>query len=542
MQPAVRFGDYRFELGTGRLWSGEQELRLTPKAAAVLRVLIENAGSPVTKEELFSSVWKDTAVTDDALTTCILELRKVLADDAKNPQFIETRHRRGYRFAAPLSDAGLAPSTPDSSASKLASIAVLPFVDMSPGRDQDYLCEGLAEELINALTNVDGLRVVSRMAAFQFRSSGADVKEIGRQLDAGSLLEGSVQKSGDRLRITFQLIEVASGFHRWSQRFDRKLEDVFAIQDEIAESVVASLRGSVLGPHEKQALLRPHTAPPAYEYYLRGRQFLPRMTEAELKRSGEMFRQAIGIDADYSPALAGLAMVHGTLYEWFGAKAEDLAAAERASQRALELTPGLAEAHVARGFTLSESHRYQEAAQEFEEAIRLAPNLFDAYYYYARTCFACGNVARSAEMFRKAAEARQEDFQSPILLSQSLRMLGRMEDSKRALGEGIHKAERTLMLNPRDVRALALGAQGLLHDGQVDRAMQWCQRALELNPDDPSALVNGACMYAKFGKKEEALELLERLRSGKRGWIEHDPDYESLHDDPRFQRLLARLT
>jgi adenylate cyclase len=543
MEQTVSFGDYRFDLAAGRLWSGAQELRLTPKASAVLKVLVENAGKPVSKKDLFASVWKETAVTDDALTSCIQELRKALADDAKQPRFIETRHRLGYLFAARLSPTmpAAAATTSPSSTTDYPAIAVLPFADMSPARDQDYLCEGLAEELINALTQVDGLRVVSRTASFQYRKATGEIREIGRQLGAGNLLEGSVQKSGDRLRITVQLVEVESGYHRWSQRFDRKLEDVFKIQDEIAETVVASLRGSVLNQQEKRVLVRPHTGAEAYEYYLRGRQYLPRMTESELKKSGEMFERAIELDGRYSPAFAGLAMVHATLYEWFGAKDEDLSAAERASQQALALTPDLPEAHVARGFTFTQSQRNSEAAQEFEEAIRLSPNLFDAYYYFARTSFASGEVERSAKLFRTAAETRLEDFQSPILLSQSLRMLGRAQDSTRALREGIRRVEQILMLNPYDARALALGAHALFHDGQLARAMEWTQRALELNPEDPSAVVNGACTFAKLGRKEEALELLERLKSGKRGWIEHDPDYEILRDDPRFQRLLERL-
>src|SRR5262249_43187658 len=182
----------------------------------------------------------------------------------------------------------------------VSAIAVLPFLDMSPARDQDYLCEGLAEELINALTHVDGLRVASRTASFQFRGSGADIREIGRLLRVGALLEGSVRKADDRLRVTVQLIETGTGYHRWSQRFDRTLHDVFAIQDEIAKSVATSLRGGDLSRREKQALLRPHTATAAYEHYLRGRQHLPRLTRPDLEKSGEMFEQAIAVDANYA--------------------------------------------------------------------------------------------------------------------------------------------------------------------------------------------------------------------------------------------------
>jgi len=545
MAENVSFGDHRFDVATGRLWTGAKEIRLTPKASAVLKQLVIHAGTPVSKDDLFASVWEGTIVTDDALTSCIQELRRALEDDAKQPRFIETRHRRGYRFVAPLSTCATDEKVDTTSpADDLSAIAVLPFADMSPGRDQDYLCEGLAEELINALTQIDGLRVAARTASFQFRASGGDIREIGRQLGVGTLLEGSVRKAENRLRVTVQLIEVKSGFHRWSQRFDRTLDDVFAIQDEIAESVATSLRGGVLSGFERQALTRPHTGAAAYEYYLRGRQHLPRMTRSDLDQSAAMFERAIGLDVGYAPAFAGLAMVHATLHEWFGSSDEDLRKAEEASERALALGPGLAEAHVARGCALALSRRYQEAAREFEEAIRLNPHLFDAYYYFARSSFACGEIQRSADLFRRATDVRHEDFQSPMLLGQSLRMLGRPDEGLEASREGVRRAEQALVLNPVDRRALSMGSVHLLVDGQTARALEWSRRSLELDPEDMSTLVNAACLYARLGEKEAALEFLERSFArgwGKRDWIDHDPDYEVLRSEPRFERLLNKL-
>jgi adenylate cyclase len=540
-----QFGPFRLEVGEHRLVREGRSIPLTGKVFDTLRVLVERHGSLVAKRDLMNAVWPETTVEENNLDRNISLVRKALGEKANGPQYIETVPRVGYRFVARLSK----PTTADAADSpsptqEISAIAVLPFADMSPGRDQDYLCEGLAEELINALTQIDGLRVASRTASFQFRGAGADIHEVGRHLGVGTLLEGSVRKADDHLRVTVQLIEVATGFHRWSQRFDRTLDDVFAIQDEIAESVATSLRGNVLSGREKQALLRPHTGAAAYEYYLRGRQHLPLMTQPDLKRSGEMFERAIELDASYSPALAGLATVHATLYEWFGSQVDDLAKAERASLRALELAPDLAEAHVARGFVLSLSQYYDQAAQEFEEAIRLNPHLFDAYYYFARTCFGRGEIERSADLFRKAAEVRPVDFQSAMLHGQSLRMLGRVDQAREATREGIHRAERMLVLNPHDGRALSLGSGALFEDGQRERAVEWARRSLELYPDDMSTLVNAACLHAKAGRKEEALELLERAFTrgwGKRDWVEHDPDYDVLRDDPRFRKLLAKL-
>lgn len=539
------FGPFRLEVKEHRLVRDGHSVPLTGKAFDTLRVLVERHGSLVSKDELMNAVWPETAVEENNLDRNISALRKALGERGSARRYIETVPRVGYRFIASLSEPalGAAASAPHSAPS-MAAIAVLPFADMSPNRDQDYLCEGLAEELISALTHVDGLRVASRTASFQFRGSGADVREIGRRLGVGVLLEGSVRKADDRLRVTVQLIETETGYHRWSKRFDRTLDDLFAIEDEIAETVATSLRGGDLSRREKQALHRPHTAAATYEYYLRGRQYLPRLTETDLQRSAEMFEHAIELDANYGPAFAGLATVHATLYEWFGSKDHDLARAERASQKALELAPGLADAHVARGFTLSLYRRYDEAANEFETAIRANPNFFDAYYYFARCCFARGHIESSAELFDMARKIRHEDFQSPMLLSQSLRMLGRIEEATEALNEGIHRAENALVLNPLDGRALSLGSGALQEDGQIERALEWSQRSLELYPDDMGTLINAACLRAKLGQKEAALNLLERVFAkgwGKRDWIEHDPDYDILRDDPRFQNLFAKL-
>jgi adenylate cyclase len=340
------------------------------------------------------------------------------------------------------------------------------------------------------------------------------------------------------------LVEVATGCHRWSQRFDRTLGDVFAVQDEIAESVAANLCGSLLSQREKEALRRPPTTVEAYEYYLRGRQYLPTTTRARLEASREMFDRAIQLDDRYGPAWAGLAVVHATLYEWHGAKDYDLERAGQASLRAVEVAASLAESHVARGFALSLSGRYEDAASEFEEGIRINPGFFEAYYYFARAAFAHGDVLRSAELFRTAAEIRHEDFQSPILLGQSLRKLGHIEEGREASLGGVRRAEYILALNPADGRALALGAGALFEIGQTDRAMEWARRSLELYPEEMNVLVNGACLYARAGLKEEALQLLERVFGrgwGKRDWVEQDPDYDSLREDPRFQELLLRL-
>ena len=344
--------------------------------------------------------------------------------------------------------------------------------------------------------------------------------------------------------VTVQLIDVATGYHKWSQRFERKFGDVFAIQDEIAASVATTLRGGALSQREQRGLRRPHTTAEPYEYYLRGRQSLHRMRQPDLEQSRRMFEGAIELDADYAPAWAGLATVHALLYEWWGSNDEDMHRADRASQIAMELAPDLADAHFARGFALSLHRRYDEAQIHFELATRINPNLFDAYYYYGRAAFARGEIEQSVELFRKAAKVRQEDFQSPTFQAQSLKMLGRVDEARVATREAVVRAERILALNPLEGRALAVGALALYDEGDMARALEWSRRAIDLYPDDLSALLNYACLKFRSGQHEEGLDILERFfgrGQGKRDWVEHDPDYDCVRDHPRFKAMFAKL-
>jgi TolB-like protein/lipoprotein NlpI len=285
------------------------------------------------------------------------------------------------------------------------SIAILPFADMSPNKDQDYFCDGIAEEIINAISRIENLRVASRTSSFQFKNASLDSREIGDRLGVTKLLEGSVRKAGERLRISAQLINVADGYQLWSQRYDRDLRDVFAIQDEISDSVVNALELR-LSPRERRAIKQVATADVrAYDYYLRGRRaYYDQYGWKGVELALRMFSRAIEIDSNYALAYAGIADCRSFLYMNAHRSDENRDEALAASDKALELDPELAEAHNSKGQALFMCERYDEARQAFERAIQLNPTLFDAYLSHARAYFASGRPEEAKIAFRRVME------------------------------------------------------------------------------------------------------------------------------------------
>ncbi|MGH7702874.1 MAG: protein kinase domain-containing protein, partial [Gemmatimonadales bacterium] len=435
-------------------------------------------------------------------------------------------------------------SVPQGAAPTAKSIAVLPFVNMSADPENEYFTDGIAEEIINALTKIQALRVASRTSAFAFKGKNEDIGEIGRKLKVSTVLEGSVRKAGNRLRVMAQLVNVADGYHLWSERYDRELQDVFAIQDEIAENIVKALR-VVLSEEEKRAIEKVPTADvQAYDYYLRGRQFFHQFRRTGIQFARRMFERAMETDPKFALAYAGAADCCSFLYMYWDASRANLEGADVYSQQAMELDLDLAEAHASRGLAVSLSKRYEEAEREFETAIRLNPKLFDAHYFYGRACFQRGKYDEAVRHYEEASRVRPDDYQTPLLVVTSLTRLGRGADAEANLRRGLQVAERHLELNPDDARALVLGAGALAQLGEQDRAVEWARRGLALDPDDSGVLYNVACVYALEGKTDEALACLDKAVQngfGHREWLENDSDLDSLRGDGRFQDLLKKL-
>jgi len=426
----------------------------------------------------------------------------------------------------------------------IPSIAVLPFADMSREKDQAYFCDGIAEEIINALCRVQGLRVASRTGSFQFKDKAADLREIGNRLRVESVLEGSVRKSDSRLRITVQLIDAARGFHLWSESYDREFHDVFAIQQEIAHSVVKALRVT-LSPQEKGALAEvPTSEVQAYDYYLRGRSFYYRYGRHDIEFALQLFSRAIELDAGYALAHAGLADCWSYIYLYSERKDAVRLQAEAAGCRAVELAPDSAQAQASLAVALSLGPRKEEAKAAFEKAIGLDPTLFEAWYFYARHVFAGGDLPKAVSLYEEAMRVRPEDFYSPLLIGPLYDRLGRPEDARAARERGLALVEKHVDLHPDDARALYMGAIGLIALGEKDKGRDWARRARKIDPDDPMLLYNLGCFHSLAGDIEEAVDCLERAAAGgllQKGWYENDGDLDALRGQPRFQALLERM-
>jgi TolB-like protein/Flp pilus assembly protein TadD len=434
-----------------------------------------------------------------------------------------------------------AAADPEAVSAPHPSIAVLSFDDMSPEQDQEYFCDGIAEEILNRLAHIDKLGVAARTSSFRFKGQNVDIGAIARELNVSTILEGSVRKTGNRLRVTTQLINASDGYHLWSESYDRELEDVFEIQEEIAASVAAALKLTLVASSSQDYGT---DNVEAYEYYLKGLYFFHRWGPTNVRYGVEMFAKAVAADPSYALAWAALADSYAMICMYWDASRANLDGADSASRKALSLAPDLADAHVSRGLSFTVRREHEAAAAEFDTALKLNPDLFEASYFYGRICFQQGKLERAAALFEQAERARPEDFQAPILLRQVYSSLGRDKDALAAAQRGVIRAEKHLQLNPDDTRALNLGLGGFVTLGNKERAIEWAERSLAIDGNNPDTLYNVACGLAQIGEPERAMDNLEL--AGLRGvmiaeWAENDSDLASLHELPRFRAIIDKI-
>jgi adenylate cyclase len=427
------------------------------------------------------------------------------------------------------------------------SIAVLPFNNMSDDPGQEFFSDGITEDIITDLSKVSGLFVVGRNTSFTYKGLSVELQEVAAKLGVKFILEGSVRKAGQRVRVTGQLIDGATGGHLWADRYDRDLTDIFEIQDEITKSIVEQLKIRLL-PKEKKAIAKaPTDNVEAYTYYLKGRQFFHNHTKNFLQLARRMFVKATEIDPLYARAYAGIANCDQRLDAWYNVPTPADAILATAA-KALALDPDLAEAHAASGVALAINDRRAEAVAAFERALELDPNNFDACLAYARFCVIGGEPERGLDLFVRAIEIQPDDAQAALLAYPILQSLGRHDEAEKYAKLGLKRAEEALRIHPESSRPAQLGACVLAAMGEKEKAMDWLEHSLAIDPDDSNARYNAACTYAQLGDVDRAIDLLEiwsqEVGRDVKMWFLQDGDLDPIRNHPRYQSLLemAELT
>ncbi len=421
------------------------------------------------------------------------------------------------------------------------TVAILPFANMSNDPEQEFFSDGITEDIITDLSKVSGLFVLSRNTVFTYKGKSLNLEQIARQLGVSYVVEGSVRKAGNRVRITAQLIEGANDGHLWAERYDRDLTDIFAVQDEITKTIVEQLKVKLL-PEEKKAIEQaPTDNVEAYTNYLKGRELFHRGSKSNLSLAKRLFARAVELDPRYARAYAGMADCDSRLYSMHTVEisVDNILAAV---DNALALDPNLAEAHAARGLALMVGNRLAEAASAFERALALDPNCFDAHYAYAQFCVTSGDFERAAKHYLRAIEIQPDDYQSPLMLQQAYESLGRHEEALKYARLGLKRAEEVLKQQPENSKPAQLGACALAVLGERDRAKEWLARALAIDPDDNLARYNAACTYALLGEIDRAIDCwrfgCRRWDRITKLWFKNDSDLDPIRNHPRYQTLL----
>jgi TolB-like protein/DNA-binding SARP family transcriptional activator/Flp pilus assembly protein TadD len=442
--------------------------------------------------------------------------------------------------------AGIAEPAPRAAIDRPA-IAVLPFTNIGDDPEQEYFADGLTEDIITDLSQVSGLFVVARHTVFTFKAKPVRVEDVVRELNVRYVLDGSVRKAGGRVRITAQLIDGQTGGHVWAHRYDRSLDDIIAVQDEISKSIVDVLKVRLLPAELETITSRATSSAPAYEYYHIGRSFYLRgIDRRSLTIARALFAKAIELDPCYARAYAGAAICDSYLTMSDTSASFEGTLAKIA--RALDLEPNLAEAYAVKGMVMFAAGCYSEATAEFERAMRLNPDLFEAHFFHARNCRVQGRPGEAVVLYARAAELRPNDFRSMGLLAELHRALGRREDFLSAARRCLERLSTELKAHPDNADAWAFGSAILAQLGQMDRADDWATRALVIGPDDYLVRYNVARTYALLGRieagldqLEQAFEALPEFRRRLAAWMQRDEEIGPLRGDPRFRALERRL-
>jgi TolB-like protein/tetratricopeptide (TPR) repeat protein len=573
MRTIYELGPFRLDTEARALTQDGVATTLGARGVAVLATLVSRAGEYVDKSVIVDAAWPDVVVEEANLAVQIFAIRRVLARVPEGKHWIETLTRRGYRFVGPVIEIKLGPSPP-------ASIAVLPFVNMSRDEENEYFADGLSEELLNVLSKMTGLRVASRTSAWRFKGTRTDTPTIAQKLGVAHLLEGSVRKAGNRVRITAQLIEVVTDSHLWSETYDRELTDIFAVQDDIAQSVVVELRRALLGGtpsgarEDAVATEVAHAArgrgedAVAYQFFLEARFRANRVTKDDHARSIELFRQAVALQPDFALAWAGLSRAHNDSVAWgFATPSEGYAQARVAANRALALAPDLVEGLVALGQVLaSDDLDWKGADATFRKAIELAPGNAVALHSASWLAAVYGRIDEALALARRIAVLDPLAFAGHLWLARLLADAGAFEEAEAELatarllkpaGPGHHATlGRIRLYQGHHAEALAEFEQ---------EPMDWWERKFgialaraRLGPPEAAAAalqdiithdaevaaIQIAEVYAYRDEQDDAFAWLERAYVQKDhgvSLLRSCTTFRGLHGDPRWRAYLAKI-
>ncbi|MDP9268415.1 MAG: protein kinase [Acidobacteriota bacterium] len=452
------------------------------------------------------------------------------------------------RLKRDLDSSARQPAVKASSASSAAaepaqaekSLAVLYFENLSGTKDDEYFRDGMTEDIITELSKIARLKLFPRSEVLAFRDKPVTAPHVGQQLNARYVLEGSIRRAGNRVRITAQLVETGTRHSVWAERYDRQLEDLFAIQDEIARSIAQALRITLSPQEEKTIARKPTENAQAYDFYLRGRSYTRRF---ELDFALHMMEQAIKLDPNFALAYVGTAWICGVIIEFRDKDPKWLAKGIAACDKALNLEPQLPEALAARARLFFAEGKHEDAIRYARTAIALRPDCDGAYDALGRALFSSDRYAEAADIADKALEVNGDDYNTYIPYYNSLQRMGQTERAHTVAVRHATVLERQLELNPDDVRARILLAARFAELQRGDEAVQHLQVAAALRPNDTNVLYNAACTYGLLQRKREALDALKQALDagfGNHDWAARDPDLTCLHNDPEFLALLKR--
>jgi serine/threonine protein kinase/Flp pilus assembly protein TadD len=441
------------------------------------------------------------------------------------------------RPAAEKSDSSGA--QPSAAAPAKKSVAVLYFENQSGGKEDEYFRDGMTEDIITELSKITQIQIFPRSEMLAFRDRPMSAPQVGQQLGATYVLEGTIRRSGNRLRITAQLVEGATRHSVWAERYDRQLEDVFAIQDEIARSIAQALRITLSPQEEKTIGLKPTENTQAYDFYLRGRSYTRR---ENMDYALQMFEQAIQLDRNFALAYAGIAHLCGLIYELREQNQDWITRGLTACDRAMALAPDLPEVMVARARLFYAQKKYDETALMARRAIERKRDCDGAWNILARALLSTGNYEEGASLVEPALEANGDDYNTYIPFGICLDRLGRKLEAENLRKRMNAVLRNQLELVPEDVRARILLSSNLASLGDAEESIRHLQTAVALRPNDGNTLYNAACTYGVLGKKAEALTILKKAFAagyGNLNWAARDADLDCLHDDPEFQKLVG---